>query len=190
PTEDKARKRARMPGGGSIDRHTFIARVQDAQKAVADIRKVAYQLIRLRRVQSGLKMESFSLTNAIRQCTQISIANNPNVVMDSEGLSEVELVGNEESLRYAIDEVLSNSCRELQVRAVAEPAIRIRCGADDGNAWISISDNGLPADVPLIDGVFEECITTYEQSGRGTGLGLTIVRETFRAHAGDCSLDA
>ncbi len=42
--------------------------------------------------------------------------------------------------------------------------------------------------VPLLSDVFAEGATTYRSQGKGSGLGLTIVKETFMQHGGSCQL--
>jgi K+-sensing histidine kinase KdpD len=84
--------------------------------------------------------------------------------------------------------VLNNSVRELRVRKRERPFIEVSCGRQGNQLWLAISDNGLPETIDLTRNPFEECISTYESDGLGTGLGLTIVRETFLSHDGDCSL--
>lgn len=190
PSEEKARRRARMPGGASLDRQTLAARLDDAQKAVNDIKKVAYQLIRLRRVQGKLEKKWCCLGAILRECTQRCRQDNPEILVDTSQVSDYDVLCNEESIRYAIDEVMDNSSRELRFREVESPAIVLKCGRDGDEVWFSISDNGLPESIQLIDDPFEEGVTTYERKGHGTGLGLTIVRETFLSHGGDCSLQA
>jgi two-component system nitrogen regulation sensor histidine kinase NtrY len=62
--------------------------------------------------------------------------------------------------------------------------IRIACAAADGQARITISDNGigLPEDRARL---FEPYVTTRE---KGTGLGLPIVKKIIEEHGGTLTL--
>jgi signal transduction histidine kinase len=188
PNDEKARRRASMPGNAPLDRQTLNARLQDAMKAVADVRKIAYQVRRLRRVQGDLPKSLLDLSQLLQDRSHSCREQLPRLNVECDELAEISVFANTDSIREAIDEVLSNSCRELRERCVDDPKLIVRCWSQGDTAWISITDNALPETVRLIFDPFEEDASTYAASGRGTGLGLAIVRETFRAHGGSCSL--
>ena len=191
PDAVRAERRARMPGGASLDRQTLAARIADAHKAVSDVKKIAYQLIRLRRVQGDLEKRAFRwfrLDQLLSNCARTCLEGRPEITVDVSIVADVEVWGSEESIKYAIDEVLSNACREVLEHDVSIPTIRINCGINGNDAWLQVSDNGLSEDKSLIPDPFDEGVSGYERSGRGFGFGLPIVRDTFRLHGGDCSL--
>ena len=187
PNEDNARRRARMPGN-NLGQQTLSARLQTAMKAVGDVRKIAYQVRRLRRVQGTLAMSPLCLAELVRERSHSCQQQIPRLSVECAELPNTMVLGNRDSLREAIDEVLSNACRELRERDVDEPKLELRCWIREMMAWLTVRDNALPATERLIADPFEEDSSTYAASGRGTGLGLAIVRETFRAHGGYCSL--
>lgn len=189
PNDEKARRRARMPGSAPLEGQTLAARLQDAMKAVADVRKIAYQVRRLRRVQGALPKSRFELAQLLADRAQSCRGQLPGLLVECTDFEDIVVDGNPESIREAIDEVLSNACRELRERDAVDPRIVLRCWIEQEMAWLSISDNALPATVPLISDPFEEDSSSYAASGRGTGLGLAIVRETFRSHGGACRLN-
>jgi signal transduction histidine kinase len=186
PDEHKAEARAAMRGE-DIQHFTFATRLGELTKAIGDIRRLTYQIRRLRRVQGDLQKQKCDLAELLRlkatECTQqvhglrIS-AENPSVFT----------LGNVEILNEAFSEVLNNACRELKEHEIAQPTITIQVWAEDGNAKISISDNAFPVGQHLISNPFDEDASTYVKQGRGSGLGLAIVRETFRTHGGSCQL--
>lgn len=188
PDDEKANRRARMPGGAPLSRQTFGARLDDAMKAIGDVRKITYQVRRLKRVQGDLPKSPFSLSDLLRSRCESCFGQLPGLAAECNELSDVTVVANKDSIREAVDEVLNNACRELRERNVHEPKLILKCWAELDSAWISISDNGLPVTIRLIADPFEEDASTYAASGRGTGLGLAIVRETFRGHGGSCLL--
>jgi signal transduction histidine kinase len=188
PSEEKAKRRSRMPGSAGLERQTLAARLQDAMKAVADVRKIAYQVRRLKRVQGDLPKTVFGLGELLRRQSSYCPDRVPELDLQINGSDDLRVFGNQESIGEAIEEVLNNACRELCEHDLPIPVIQVKWWAADNDGWFSISDNALPVDQRLIVEPFEEDASTYSRSGRGSGLGLAIVRETLRAHGGNCSL--
>ena len=75
------------------------------------------------------------------------------------------------------------------MQQVAQPILSIGCKHEGNTVSIQISDNALPVEAALINDPFEEDASMYAQFNKGSGLGLTIVRETFRSHGGVCNLE-
>jgi len=188
PNEEKAKRRSAMPGGVGLDRQTLANRLQDAMKAVTDVRKIAYQVRRLKRVQGALPKGAFNLGHLLRSQCASCPERLPELDIQTEGIDDLQVSANLDSISEAIEEILNNSFRELRERKVDSPLIQVKWWAIHDEAWFSIGDNALPTDQRLIDDPFAEDASTYARSGRGSGLGLAIVRETFRAHGGGCTL--
>jgi len=190
PNEEKATRSAAMLEQLTLSDFTFASRLKVAIKAVSDIRKVSYQIRRLKQVQGELEKKPFDLSSLLGQLSDDVSHRLPNLQVECT-LDPVRILGHRETLREAIEEVISNACREIEERHASEPRIRISCDVSETTAEIKIVDNGLPADIEIVvDDPFKEDASGYASTGRGTGLGLAIVRETFRAHGGDCTLIA
>jgi signal transduction histidine kinase len=187
--EEEAKKFARMPGGNLAGK-TLAGRLEIAEKAACDAKRVSDQLIQLRRVQAKLSDTKTwtSLSKLLRNCVRSCQEAHQDIDFRVSDLGDWMANCDAGQLGYAIDEVLNNSVRELRVRKRERPFIEVSCGRQGNQLWLAISDNGLPETIDLTRNPFEECISTYESDGLGTGLGLTIVRETFLSHDGDCSL--
>lgn len=188
-SEEEALKFARMPGG-SLTGKTLSGRLEIAEKAASDAKRASEQLIQLRRVQAKLNdaRDCVSFSDLLRACVRSSQEANRDIDFRVSDLGNWMANFDATQIRYAIDEVLNNSVRELRVRNRDMPCIDVTCGRQGDDLWLAITDNGLPESVELRGDPFEECVSTYESDGLGTGLGLTIVRETFLSHDGDCSL--
>ena len=94
------------------------------------------------------------------------------------------------SIEAALGEVVGNAIRELCVRSVGSPRITLSAKTISSNLFIEVTDNALPVNSELIENAFEEDATTYARVGKGTGLGLTIVKEIVHKHLGRCFLQA
>lgn len=189
--EKEALEFARMPGGNLAGK-TLSGRLEIAEKAASDAKRVSEQLIQLRRVQAKLNdTKSWaSLSELLRDCVRSCQESHQDIDFRVSDLGDWMANCDVAQLRYAVDEVLNNSVRELHVRKREMPFVEVSCGRHDDELWLSIRDNGLPESVELLQDPFVECESTYERVGLGTGLGLAIVRETFLSHGGDCSLQS
>jgi signal transduction histidine kinase len=63
----------------------------------------------------------------------------------------------------------------------------MRAGPGEGEASLSVADNGGGIEAKILDRVFEPFFTT-KQVGEGTGLGLAIVRTIVQKHHGRVEL--
>lgn len=87
------------------------------------------------------------------------------------------------ALQQALRNVLRNAVEA--VASAARPRIEADITTADGKAVLTISDNGPGVDPTVLDRLFEPDFTTKP---RGTGLGLTIVRQTIAAHGGSVTV--
>ncbi len=86
--------------------------------------------------------------------------------------------------------LLSRALHNLIVNAIeASPAgatVEVLTGRDDGQAWVEVRDRGAGLDAKLAARLFEPYVST---KNRGSGLGLSLVRDIARQHKGDVTLD-
>ncbi|MDM4018187.1 sensor histidine kinase [Roseiconus lacunae] len=188
PDKETVQKRLQTRQNADPSRFTLASRLAHAMKQIEDVRRVAYQVKRLKRVQGELPHREFDLIPLLRERIHTCAEGNVGLDVDVDLPKSLQVTGNAESIREAIEEVLHNACREMAEHHVTKSTIVVRTWVDDSHVHFSISDNGLPAGATLMNDPFEEDASTYAKKGRGSGLGLAIVRETFAAHGGDCSL--
>lgn len=101
--------------------------------------------------------------------------------LDVSGVTAVRVLGDEKALRRVIDNLLDNAVRH------ARTAVAVTLTGHDRTALLRIEDDG--PGIPERDRarVFERFVRLDEARGRGeggVGLGLAIVAELVRAHAG------
>jgi signal transduction histidine kinase len=178
-----------LMAGQPLENYQLRRRLKDVETAVADIRKLNYQIRRLKQLQGKIQLSAVPLHTLVSDALDRCAARIPGVRKSRKILGECTVCGDPHLLKEALEEVFHNSVRELLHRATPDPLLAVEVWTEGDLGWFSIRDNGLPADERLIEKPFDEDASTYANQGKGTGLGLTIVKETFRSHSGKCFLE-
>ena len=86
--------------------------------------------------------------------------------------------------------LLSRALHNLIVNAVEASlpglTVEVVSGRTDGEAWVEVRDRGMGVDGKVAARVFEPYVST---KNRGSGLGLSLVRDIARQHKGDVTLE-
>jgi signal transduction histidine kinase len=189
PNEEEARNRAQL-AEEPLSSYSLSTRVEVARKAVDEIRRIIEQTRQLRRVQGDeLPQSVVDLGGLLQERIAQAKEGLPGLRVELELTEGIRVNANLETVAFAVDEVLSNACRELRTRQIASPTICLRSRMHGARGWFEISDNGLAADADLPKNVFDEWVTRYAADSQGSGLALAIVRETFRRHGCICTLE-
>jgi nitrogen fixation/metabolism regulation signal transduction histidine kinase len=85
-------------------------------------------------------------------------------------------------LSRAIHNLLLNACEA----SPEDAEVRARTRADGNRALLEVFDQGPGVPVELLDRIFEPYVST---KNRGSGLGLSLVRDVAAQHDGDAGLD-
>lgn len=82
--------------------------------------------------------------------------------------------------------LISNACRHNEPGT----SILVRCYESNGHATVSILDDGAGFSPQLRDSAFEPFVTenVARESGKGSGLGLTIAKKGVQLHGGSIFL--
>ncbi len=96
--------------------------------------------------------------------------------------------GNEAQLAQVFINLLVNAAQAIPDGAAESHAIRIATHSDGDRVVIEISDSGSGISEEHRRHLFEPFFTT-KAAGQGTGLGLTICRNTIEAHGGEITVE-
>jgi signal transduction histidine kinase len=98
-------------------------------------------------------------------------------------------LGDEKLLTFALDELIENA-----LRATEEDDLISITGTHEGDtAVIEIADSGIgirPEDLDQVFEQFSRSTLSRRRGGRGTGLGLPIVKAIVEAHGGWIEVDS
>jgi two-component system sensor histidine kinase CpxA len=101
----------------------------------------------------------------------------------------VEFRGDEELLRRALENVVRNAVRY----APSGTRVEVSMHRKDGNAVITVRDQGPGIPVDLVEKIFDPFFrvdSSREEKTGGLGLGLAIARRAVRVHHGDIVAEA
>jgi signal transduction histidine kinase len=172
-----------------IEAHTFRMKLSNLSRAIDELRHLSYKVRRLKTLQGDLPKQDIDVIEVLRQLADGCRSQLPGLRIDFVFPEEPVIIPfNRDAFKDALDEVFQNACREFREHNTEAPHLILRVENSDSQVEISITDNALPVNHALIERPFEEDASTYTRSGKGSGLGLFNVRETFRIVAGECRL--
>jgi signal transduction histidine kinase/CheY-like chemotaxis protein len=101
---------------------------------------------------------------------------------------DLTVMGDQSKLKRIIFNLVNNAAEALTTHGINPAVITISAtNAElDGSVNLSVSDNGPGIPAHLIDTIFEPFVTTGKN--KGTGLGLTIVRQFVTVHGASISV--
>jgi len=105
----------------------------------------------------------------------------------TQDFSPLPVLADREKLRVALDNLLSNAIKY----APEHSTVQIRCMAERHHAVVEIRDQGPGVPADIAPRMFEPFVQGPAPTGspvKGSGLGLSIVREYIGAHGGDVAL--
>jgi signal transduction histidine kinase len=99
--------------------------------------------------------------------------------------SPVTVLGVQDELHRLVLNLLENAVRHTP----PETRVSASVGAADGEAVLTVEDDGPGIPPELANRVFERFVRGGRDGGRGSGLGLAIVRAVAQSHGGTVTLE-
>jgi signal transduction histidine kinase len=169
---------------GKMDQYFSII-TQDTDK----LTRLVNNLLDFSKIEEGKKEYVFSDTDIVRIATeQVQGYKKEQVLADRD--IRLEITGEIPTLRTDADAV-SRALANLLSNAVKftppGKAIRVGLGSDGENVVLEVEDEGIGIHPDEVKKVFEKFFqgrNALEQSVKGTGLGLTLVKHIVEAHGG------
>jgi two-component system, OmpR family, sensor kinase len=140
-------------------------------------------MLRLARLDQhpAQKQEPVDLTDLVRGCAERAQVLDPARDWRTCIAPGLEVTGDEELLRRAVDNVLAN----VSAHTPAGTAATITAAARDGNVIVEVSDEGPGAPAGQLPRIFDRFYRAAAPADRpGAGLGLAIVATVAAAHHG------
>ncbi len=97
------------------------------------------------------------------------------------------MTGVSDSLLQLVLNLLVNAADAVRASPRDRPMIEVKTGADAAGVRLTIADNGCGMNEDTLRRAFQPMFTT-KPAGRGTGLGLPLVRAIAEQHGGDVTI--
>ena len=110
----------------------------------------------------------------------------PHVPIDLTGVHPVQVTGDPDLLEQVVRNLVQNAVRH------ARQQVRVRLSAEDGQAVLTVDDDGPGIPLERRDEVFQRFTrldAARDRKGGGVGLGLAIATEIVHAHSGSIEVD-
>jgi signal transduction histidine kinase len=159
--------------------------IHSESKRLAGMIQTFLNVERLSEGEMELKRDSFSLNSVLLAALEraSALAERKEMRVNVGAIPSVQLSGDPELLEYAFYNLLNNAVKYSPERT----SIECRCELDGARLRIAIEDHGMGMDPADLKRVFDRFFRSKraEESGiAGTGIGLSIVNEIIKQHAG------
>lgn len=159
------------------------------QASSGRLARLAEQLLTLSRAEPGSRRpraDRIDLTEAARHVleTQAPTAISRNIDLGLEEAGPVSVIGDGTMLREMIVNLVDNALRYSAVGGT----VTVKLAAVDGEAVLTVADDGPGIPVDERDHVFERFYRIAGSTEEGSGLGLAIVREVVENAGGRVTL--
>ncbi len=161
---------------------------QDMLDAIGRVRMIVRDLKEFSH-HGGEQPYEENLNKLIKQTLRISHHELKRNITVVEELDEKlpPFIGYPQQIKQVLLNLIVNAAHAMQEKEQGE--LLIRTGADNGQVFITVADNGsgMPEDVR--EHIFEPFFTTKEV-GTGTGLGLSVVYGIIQRHGGEIKVES
>ena len=187
--------------GLSLLRDETAGPISEAQAEIAQIMTVSADQLQ-RRIDNLLKysewvdetrtpaFEAVHLPTLFeRICTGLALVAAARDVRLSHDAGNLTIEAHAESLRVAIDNLVSNALRHTPENG----QVRLTAHAEDTHWQIEVSDDGPGVDAEDVERIFEPFVQGQAQQFgaiKGSGVGLSLVRAAMRMHGGTVSVES
>jgi two-component system, OmpR family, sensor kinase len=139
-------------------------------------------MLRLARLDQhpGQQREPVGVSSLAAECLQRARTASPDRGWAGDIAGGLEVTGDEELLRRAIDNVLGN----VAAHTPAGSAATLTAAGRDGRVVVEVSDDGPGVPPEQLSRIFDRFYRAGAQSRPGSGLGLAIVAAVTAAHDG------
>lgn len=169
----------------------FAQMIHSESKRLASMIQTFLDVERLAEGEMELKQDAFALSGVLLSALERArvLAERKEMSMQVGAIPQGTVTGDRELLEYAFYNLLNNAVKYSPERT----GIECRCEVVEGKVKVSIRDQGMGMDATDLKKIFDRFYRSRraEESGiSGTGIGLSIVNEIIKQHAGKIEVES
>ncbi len=181
----------RYPNLPEVKRNQIASLINTESKRLGRLIQVFLDVERLAAGQMDLRREPFDAYELIVICVERvrPLAERKRIRIDLEPFVELPMSGDRELMEYAFYNLLTNAVKYSPADTVVDMFAR----RDGEEMRISVRDQGIGMDAKEVKQIFRKFYRTKkaEQSGeKGTGIGLSIVKQIVAQHGGKIDVES
>jgi len=168
-------------------REQYLAVILEQTRRMDDMVRQMLEMSRMEAGKVRLHMEQVDLADMSRQIVDTfrPLLEEKQITVDCDQIQPVSLMGDEARLHQVVTNLVSNACKYT----VCGGTVRIRIFARQGSAYFKISNMAPHLPQEALEKVWDSFYRVDKaRSDRGTGLGLSLVRQIVQLHRGSCQV--
>lgn len=167
----------------------FLGDITSEVDRMTDIVNDLLHLVKLNQREIALVTEEVDINKVVADVLKrlIPLAEEKNIALFFEEVSQVIVDGDEMKLSLAISNLVENGIKYT----LPEGAVKVMIDGDNQNAFVTVQDTGIGIsedDQQLVFNRFYRVDKTRDRETGGTGLGLSITHSTVLLHNGSIRL--
>jgi len=172
-------------------RSRFLGKISGQGERLGNLVSDLLTLSRIESSDDSMEREHVELAEVLRRSHDglLAAAEAKGIELDLQFAASVQVLGDSESLRQAVDNLCDNAIKYTPENG----SVRLALHRDGNEAVISVADSGIGIAAAAQDRVFERFYRVDRARSRalgGTGLGLSIVKHVARSHGGSVGLQS
>jgi signal transduction histidine kinase len=159
----------------------------ESREGLERVRRIVQDLKDFSHVDAQQEWQWFNLHQGMDSTLNI-VANevkyNAEVIKEYGDIPEIECLSSQ--INQVVMNLIVNAAHAI---GPARGQITLRTGAEAGQVWLSVSDNGSGIAPENLSRIFDPFFTT-KPLGKGTGLGLSVTYGIVQTHCGRIEVDS
>ncbi len=143
---------------------------------------------RMEQNPEGVKKEEFNLSRLVKTvCDDLSLIKDKNITLRTQIEEDIKIFGNAELITRLITNLVTNAYRYGKENG----EIFVTLNKNEAFAEIKVKDNGIGICEDKIDKIWDRFYQAdSSRSGKGSGLGLCMVKQIALIHGGSCEVES
>lgn len=165
---------------GENDYIEALESIQRQGNRMSDFINDILEFTRIEQGRADMSMEKLNFSNLVAEiCDEMSVIKEKNISINTEIEPNIEITGNRALLTRVLNNLISNAYKYGKENGY----IKVELYTREDRTLLSVTDDGIGIPEDKIDKIFDRFYRADDsRNTKGTGLGLTIVKEIADLH--------